>query len=416
VSFVVLSQSFVNDDIIEIVYTSVSTDTYYEYSSLTGDRMVNGLPIFNKVYVMPMFFTVICKVFGTNPYILGAVFMPLIVYILNLLLVHQIAKETGTDNIILFMNLYIVWLICGTYLPDFGIPVTWGYAVLRNGYSGYAVFYGVLVPLAVLLLIKKKYLKALCACTPAVSLVRIDRVFYAFADGFNTYGIINQAGKLAAVYFVSILAAWTLFKTTNKKTPFLLLLTPGLFSVYVITALCACIKDKKEKIIAITGVVFVLLTCVNFSPYKGAETEIECISRQRSVSECVSLIKAEYPEARIYSAVEFMSAVRTSNGNTLTAYGRDYDNSYMTGLSYEPVSENTGDFERDMKNQLNGFDYIVTEKTRDEIIDALVDEGVNVVVFPGDFDVSDVRPYYERAGFEFKGTYGKFNVFGMAGK
>lgn len=413
VSFAVLSQSYINDDILEIAYTSVSTNTIYEYSSLTGNKMINGLPIYNKIYVMPMLVSFLYKVFGITPMAATLVILPVIMYITNICLVSRIADEVNVSSKNVFMVAYIVLLVSGTYISVLGIPATAGYALLRQGYSGYAVIYGIIIPLTVLALLKKKYHLLVIYLPSMLPLFRIDRVVFALLDFRNSYHMINTAGRELGIYILAVLAAWIMYMIYSDRTP------AGLFVAPMVLASCMADKfiskaeERKVKIILSISFLLIALLCVNFTPYGEAVTNYRFFTEKREVEECVKEIALMKENPVIFADSEFMTNARRNDYMVRTLYGRDYNSLYMAGLNYETISPDIYDYYRFAENKVYGFNYLVTDKSDDEILLAAREEGASVIVFPVSSDTEKEADLYLNAGFEYRGIIGKYSIYSL---
>ena len=233
-SYLYLVPSLANDDTWEIVSTSLAKGSVYEYSAMTGKLMEKGLPIFNKIYVMPLLYIVMADFFDVPVAVSAGLLIPAIVYVLNLSIAYAIGKKINVGDNSYYMILYMLVLIAGTYLPSFGVPVTVGYTLLREGYSGYAVAYGVVIPTAVLLLLNKKYVWAVIAMAVNAPLVRIDRIFFALTRPIESARAINTAGKVAALYIVAVAVSLIIAALKKCEVKWQVLLLPATFcGIYV---------------------------------------------------------------------------------------------------------------------------------------------------------------------------------------
>lgn len=412
ISYIILAQSFVNDDTLEIVTTAVSTNSVYKYAALTGKEMVNGLPIFNKVYAVPMFYAVFTKLFGVNRFLMILVIIPAVVYITNVLLVAQIADYIPLVNKNRFMIFYLILLVSGTFLPTFGIPVSMGYAILREGYSGYAIIYGILVPIIVLYVLRKKYIVAAINIGFAISLFKIDRVLFALLDFFNSFEMMKSAGKLMALFLISILVMWIISKKEETKADCRLILMPIAFVSYVACIIIDKLPSKKERTVYSLVMVFVFFACVNFQPYAGGKALPAYISELNEVTKCVSELRNECAELKIYASTETMTYARVGSDNTEVLFGRDFDSTYMLGTDYENKSEFISDYDKMIKNIYKGFEYLVLDNTKSDVFDAMIKEGVNAIVISSECNADIVATEMEASGFKYKGVYGKYKVYG----
>ena len=144
------------------------------------------------------------------------------------------------------MILYMLLLMGGTYLPKFGVPVTLGYPILREGYSGYAVAYAVVAPTAFLLFLNKKYAGAVVTLATAAAFLRVDRIVFVLLDSYKNLNDIHSAGKLAGVYVGAVIAALMLKFAKNDKINWRALLIPSVFVAYICENLRICLPKKRS--------------------------------------------------------------------------------------------------------------------------------------------------------------------------
>ncbi len=379
-SYCYLVPSFANDDTWEFVATSVAHGSVYEYSTMTGRLMTAGLPIFNKIQVMPVLYVVLADFFGISVNASAGLLMSAIVFVLNLSIVYAIGRELEVSDSSYFMILYMLILMGGTYLPNFGVPVTLGYPILREGYSGYAVAYGVVIPAALLLLLKKKYLWAVAALATSVAFVRIDRVFFTVAHPFKSFTEMNTAGKLVGIYVVAVAAALVFRAVKGVSVKWQGLLIPAVFVAYITEKLKNCLKKKSEFIWYSVGVSMIILSAVNFEPYEDSVTYFERNRAEAGVEACIPEIK----DGLVWAPVEFVSVARRLDGSIETLFGRDVNNPLMAGISYENDGEMGWEYRNAIYNvALNKYAY-VTRYDTDYIVQAARKAGVKYVVLPSE--------------------------------
>jgi len=374
-----LAPSYVNDDTWEVVETTITTGTIYQYSAMTGKEMLAGLPIFNKVYILPMLYSCLCDTFGIPMRILGGLLAPLIVYIINLSFVYKIGKEHGVKSINWYMILYEQLLICGTYLPENGIPVTAGYAILREGYSGYAFAYGIVLPMIVYLCVRKQFVRGIISLIPLAGLVRIDRIYFAICEPFDWYRQINESGKLLALLLIAVLVALVLMSIEKHKEKWLSIITPEVFISIQSERLLAFIKNRRSHIVFSAGVAMVAYAAVSFMPFADGVELQEELSFEKEVEKTIKDYNAYYKT--IWASDEFMATVRRMDGTVYTLYGRDDINNMMSGLDYEPDGGHSWDFYYSYLNMhvVNPLFY-PSELTVDEAILEAKAEGMDIYI------------------------------------
>lgn len=378
--------SYLNDNTWEIVTTTLYSGRIYEYSSMTGKAMelgTAGLPIYNKIYVMPLFYSYFASVFGLKMWLLGGIVIPAIIYIVNISLVYQIAGEiVSSVNRAFFMVTYMMILMAGTYLPMGGIPVTVGYAILREGYSGYAVCYGILAPLLLWWILKKRYVSAIVLGTSIVSLVRIDRIVYAISEPIKSFTQINLAGKLVALAMISVFAAAVLMTVKKEKIKWEVFMIPSLGISMMATKLKSFVNGRAQKIIYCLGLSIIIYSCVIFRPFNDAETTHNITKQNDEIKECLDIIKSEVGEINLWAYEDFMYEARRLDGSVKLLYGRDDLNITLAGVDYEPQSEYISDYKKYALNKAYAVDYLVLEHEDEEIVLNACHEGVNTFVLP----------------------------------
>lgn len=376
-----LAPSYINDDSFEIVANSVATNTIFEYSSMTGQKMVNGLPIFSKIYVMPVFEAVLCSTFKVPMWLVGGILIPTIVYVVNLFLMYRIGKELKASNLPMYMITYLLILMNGTYLPANGIPVTAGYAILREGYSGYAVFFGLVLPLLVLLALKKRFLYAAVTALPVVSLVKLDRVFYALKEPITSFESMNSAGKLVGLFIVSAVAILIVYAMTQEKVSPWIVFCPSAMVSYAVVRLGEFVQKGAKKIAFCIGVAAIIMSTSYFSTFSDAVSRSEEAITKEAARQAISTI--DDFDFCLYAPMDIMAAARRLDGRVKTLVGRDIETTYLQGADYESHSEYRTDYYHYMLNYslYNTNSYLV-EHTEGEIMRQAKLEGMKYLVLP----------------------------------
>lgn len=387
-SYFLLDPSYINDDTWEVVETTLTTGTFYKYSAMTGNVMEAGLPIFYKTYVMPMFYAIVCDFFNLDMWLVGGLIIPIIAYFLNISLVYKLSEHIFTENSqhrYYFMCVYLCVLFAGTYLPSVGIPVTAGYAVLREGYTGYGVAYGVLWPLAIEALLNRKYFRGCFNLVSVFALVRLDRVFFNFTKGLaDTYTSINSAGKLVMVYIVSIVALVSVHVVKKEKIRVTLFFFPSVLIATAIAKLCNLINEKKMRIAFSLGAAVILFACCNFNPCKDSKDMISIKREEPELARIMESLNVNYPQKKlcIWSTDEIMSEIRRHHGECRVLCGRDEYVTEMAGLDFEEVSKYDRDYRKFVENKTYGMDYLVLSKPEAKIVSLGVQDGANVIILP----------------------------------
>lgn len=379
-AYLYLAPSFANDDTWEIVSTTVKTGTIYEYSAMTGEKMVNGLPIFNKMYFLPLLYSAFVERLKIPMNLLGGVLLPVMVFITNLGLVRKIGGKVGIKNVPAYMLLYMLALVGGTYLPANGIPATFGYGILREAYSGYGVFYGVVVPFVTLLILEKKWFKAAYSALLSVGILRLDRIFFALKTPVSTWNVVNTEGKMAVFLLLSVFAALLIHVVAQSSIEWKLILCPPVFFSYMTEKVQGMVPSDRLKRAYICAVgLFVIVAC-NFEPFKDSQTFISYLRYEKEVA--AELDKLETTDCCILAPLEFMSVARRINGSIRTLYGRDDVTPSMVGLDYEDASEYAVYFYRYTLNHYLFLEPYYIPYTNEELLKYAKEEGMDYLIFP----------------------------------
>ncbi len=379
VSYFIFAPSYVNDDTWEVVSTTVYHGTLYEYSAMTGDEVIKGFPIFYKIYVIPMLYSCLCDFFNLPQRLLMGFLMPSILLFLNLNIIYAIARESHVKNKPVFMLLYMLLLMAGTYLPDNAIPATVGYALLREGYSGYAYAYAIAIPFSVFLFIKKKHFSSVLSLTPILCLVRLDRIFYALGKPLKTYVSINTAGKLIGLYLaaIAVLAVMRLLKRT--QTAKALFFLPIVLIAYTGERILTLIDGKRAKALYLLSLSFIIFAAGNFSLYKDAELLSAELDFEKSVRE--ELKDYSDTEIKIWASEDFMATARRILPNIRTLIGRDDITGMLNGLDYEEASLHTLDFYNSYKNMHSvNASFYPSDLSVEEAMEEAYKEGMDLYI------------------------------------
>ncbi len=407
--------SFANDDTWEIVANTVAHDSIYGYSSFTGKALTAGLPIFNKVYVMPLIYAVLVDFFGIEMTLLAGAVIPTFVLFANTYLTCKLFKKLLPSAALnIFMCAYFCVMAAGTYLPSNGIPVTVGYSVIREGYSGYAFCYGLVLPAFLFLLSEKKRIFAVLTLATASGLVRIDRIFYAFFAPFKWLRSVNLAGKLAVLYIVAVIALILLHHLKKKKYPAFVFLFPSAAIAFVVTELSNLIVEKKKRLVFGLGVAFIIFAACDFMPGKDAESG-NIFTYDAREREAVKLLESD---ACVLSTKDFCSKLRRIDGNKKCILGRDYGSSYLVGLNYEEESEYAPDYSMFAENyaldfSIYGYSDFGEKISLDELFTFARFEGLNAIVIPSERRTEAEDGFAENAGFKFTGEAGGYTVYAL---
>ncbi len=348
-SIILTARSFVNDATVEIVRTTLSTGDIYVYSSLTGQTLEKGLPIFNKVLVTPMLYGVLSKISFTDISLITGLLVPVLTYVLNLSIMWKISSyAVKEENRKLFMYSHMLLLIAGTAIPKMAIPVSQGFTLLRQGFTGYTWAFCVAVPFAAWMLLEKKYVRAIYALLSLAGLLKLDSIFFAAKDFSNSYHSMGASCKLWIIYLAAVLYGIYAACLYKKKFSWELLLCGTAF-------ISASVMDfyerldgssRKERYTFLAWMVLAYLACVSFKPFGDVSFNLSPDGLTKSQKEAVEVLEnwdisspaGEDGRLVIGGNSEVLDAVRKSTGDIKTAYGRNFWEPMLTGYEYEDYS------------------------------------------------------------------------------
>ncbi len=411
-STLIATPSAVCDNTEEIVATTLAGGDIYIRSAFTGEVMQAGLPIFDKVQVMPMFYAVLCSLTGLSFRVVSAA-VAAIVFFGNLWIVHRLTlrfypEESKKRQA--FLCIYLLILISSTYLPTIGVPVTLGYAILRMGYSGWAVAYGLAVPYALCCFTDRKVLAGLISLSSLAGLLRLDRIFFLLRDFLKSAESVSLAGKLAFLWILALVVTLLLNLKNKEKTPLPVFFVPSLLIAHVFVRIAGLLKEKRERIAFYAGVLLILLACVDFRPFKDVTFEG---GTEKNIRATLKYI----PEgAKILSNTEYMRIVRRLDGDKRTAYSRALDNPYLAGLDFEAKPEYYWDYTifadyYDDSVRDYAYSFIEGAYTVDKLVRKCVADGITVFVIPEAKNGEEEKAAFAKGGAELSGRAGGYCIY-----
>lgn len=154
------------DMTVEAVKSFLQTDGIYRVNPLTGREYTAGIPSRIKILCLPTFYAVLCEAFGFNPQLLVWKVIPVVTLVFCYTAFICVAKALFAESVdkqLTFMIFVAVLMWIGSYM--FAMD---GFGLLFSGWRGVTIRNLVLVPYAVSLSLRKKYLHALlCALAEA---------------------------------------------------------------------------------------------------------------------------------------------------------------------------------------------------------------------------------------------------------
>lgn len=152
------------DFTLETIRTTLYTDSIYQYDSLTGKLLEEGMPIRQQILTMPFFLAFLSEFFEVP--ITDVLYKVVPCYVL-LISVLVYSRYAGTlfvkkkENQMIFVFVISFMLLVGDYAR-----MTPAALMLHQGFTGYALCAGVIIPFAVYSCMNKKWLMA-CLCVAA---------------------------------------------------------------------------------------------------------------------------------------------------------------------------------------------------------------------------------------------------------
>ncbi len=376
-AYVAFVPEYANEDIFEVVETTITEGSLYEVSAFTGKDMEAGLPIFSKIYVPAMFYSIFVSGFGIPMWFLGGILFPAVIFILSLLLMHKIGK--GRIDFSIF---YLIVLLAGLYLPSNGLPVTTGFALLREGYSGYAITYGLIIPFFVYLLLEKRYVHAVFTLIPALFLVRLDRVYFTIKDPVTFFTSVNTAGKLAIVYIVAVIVYISLRFKKKEKLLSPIFFSPTITILTVVSEVSDLFWERHKKAIWYMGTGLLVLFAANSIVFSDAKVSKSLTKTDDNVEACLDVLETLPGNPCIYAPSAVMEGARRGHGTIKTLYSRRSYEKMLDGIDYEPGLQYMDDYLYFMKNLAEGNDHMPVKHTTKQMLLMAQNDGMDTFVVP----------------------------------
>ncbi len=166
--FLVTGQSvFCGGDMtVETVGSFLQSDGLHRVNPLTGQAYAEGLPSRLKILCLPTVYASLCRIFQVLPRVMVWRVIPVLTllgcYTANLCLGKSLFPGSGRKQLVFLTAVaLLIWVGSGQYGMD-------GFGLLRAGWRGETLRNAVLIPYAISLCIRRKYLHALlCAAAEA---------------------------------------------------------------------------------------------------------------------------------------------------------------------------------------------------------------------------------------------------------
>ncbi len=147
------------DFTLETVNTTLDTDSIYQYNSLTGIIVEEGMPIRQQILTLPFFLAFLSDVFRMDATVLLYQFFPCYVLLLTALVYSRWGRlvfsgQSGRQKGFVFIVSLLIFV--GDYAR-----LSPAALLLHQGFTGNAVCAGVVIPFAIYLCMREKWLLVL---------------------------------------------------------------------------------------------------------------------------------------------------------------------------------------------------------------------------------------------------------------
>lgn len=394
-----LDCSFANDATPEIVRTTLENGSLYVYSALDGNLMENGLPIFNKISIIPMFYAVLSRIFSVDISVIIGLIMPIFTYFINVVLAYKIIKTVVKGkHVYIFFYAYLLLLVSGTFLPGIAIPVTSGFVLLRQGFTGYTWAYCVVSLFALYLFRRKQAVRGVICLVALIGLVKLDSIYYAFLSFKESYTSIGLSGKLWIFFLCCILYNIYIAVIDKDKFRFEFLLSGSLFIAYTIISVYEKYiedKPKQRRICFLAWMAIAALASVSFFPFKGAHFTASFDGVPKEVKNSLDFLsswhESEIPEGRkltFLAPKEYMYVARRYTSLVSPVYKRNVIEPLLTGYDYENEAEGA----KDLVVAIDGIMSDYADYSEDDVYCAIVSntllDNIDVIVLPAEANIT----------------------------
>ena len=194
---------FEDNALLETARVTLDTGSVYEYNAFTGMKVKAGFPLSNKLMFLPMLYAYVSAFSGMDLAIMFNFVMPTVTflsfYLLMVLWVQKLSKESGKKwELWLFL---IVWIV----QVSGGFNHSTVFRVLHSGYTGEAIFFGVLFLYMLYSIKNKSYLIAAISAVTFPGLIKYD-LLIEFVKGFDEYWRMSAlGGGMLLVYILSVI-------------------------------------------------------------------------------------------------------------------------------------------------------------------------------------------------------------------
>ena len=276
---------FEDNALLETARVTLDTGSVYEHNAFTGMKAQAGFPLSNKLMFLPMLYAYVSAFSGVDLAIMFNFVMPIVTfvsfYLVMFLWVQKLSNENGKRwEMWMFL---LVWIV---QVSD-GFNHSTAFRVLHSGYTGEAIFFGVLFAYALYAIKNKSYLIASVSVVAFPGLIKYD-LLIEFAKRFGEYWkMAALGGGMLLIYVLSV--AYRAIKYRKIEIWMLNVNLTILTSVIGVWEKFVEIENTRMKKIGREGMVLlVLLMCGNImiisnatswrvNPYGVGEAEYEVL-------------------------------------------------------------------------------------------------------------------------------------------
>lgn len=202
---------FENNSLWELAKITMQSGTIYEYNAFSNLQTVAGFPLSNKLMFLPVLYAYVSSVFGINVAWIVNYIMPIVTFVsFYLIMILWIQKLAGEEK--MKWTRLLVFMICIVQLGDAWSHST-AFRVLHTGYTGEAIFFGVLFAYCLYEIKNGCYLIGAVSLLSFPGLVKYDALI-VFIKEFGTYW--KEMAYYSGFTVLFILAV-VLFVNRSKK-------------------------------------------------------------------------------------------------------------------------------------------------------------------------------------------------------
>ena len=370
---------FENNALLETARITLETGTIYEYNAFTGLKAQAGFPLSNKLMFLPMLYAYIGDISGVNLAVLYNFVMPTVTFVsfyaVMFLWLQRLAKESGKKWELLV--LLLVWIV---QVGD-GFEYSTAFRVLHSGYTGEAIFFGVMAAYALYAIKNRCYSITLVCGMTFPGLVKYD-AFIDFVKSFDEFW--DEAALNSGMVLVYIVAV--IYYVVENKKVVAELLNLNLITSYFVVQIWEKVvgrEEKKTKRVLQGGVILLtLLMCGNIwvisddtlwrsNPYGAGKAEYELLKKLDDENDKVIKVAACDEMARWIKRLEI---------DVEPIVGYDLGGKGVWWYSYENYDENhtdlwqsinyaMGDMEQELMSLSDeiDMDYVVVRRITEKI-------------------------------------------------